>query len=371
MDLIDQLRTLGTKIERMREHVKTEEGTKNAFILPFISALGYDIFDPTEVCAESIADVGIKKGEKVDYAILQNGQPIMLFECKMLGAKLDTEHASQLFRYFTTTPTRVGILTNGQQYRFFSDLDEPNKMDAKPFLEFDLMSINENTAASIKLFHKTFFDVQHISTTSMELKYSKEIKRILHDMLSEPSEDFVRFFARQIHNGSVGQKVLDQFTRLCKIAFGQYVTERINTRLTSAMEAEVPLPAPVPAPIVPPVEAGTEAVVTSLQEIEGTGIVTKILVENGIDPARITMRDQQSYCGILLDDNNRRPICRLYFNNMERLQIGWFNGDRQEVKETLQAVADVQNYAEKFKATVEMYDKQFPPVKKVEKALSA
>ncbi len=127
MDFIDHIHSLATKVQRQRGHIQTEEATKNAFVLPFIGALGYDVFDPTEVVPEFTADVGIKKGEKVDYAILQEGKPILLFECKQCGVDLDASHASQLYRYFSVTEARIAVLTNGLMYRFYTDLENPNQ----------------------------------------------------------------------------------------------------------------------------------------------------------------------------------------------------------------------------------------------------
>lgn len=136
----DRIRELSGQVQKQLPHIQTEEATKNALIMPFITALGYNVFNPTEVTPELHADVGIKKGEKVDYAILQDGKPIILFECKWHGADLNKDHASQLYRYFSVTDARFGVLTNGVQYRFYTDLDAANKMDAKPFFEFDLFS---------------------------------------------------------------------------------------------------------------------------------------------------------------------------------------------------------------------------------------
>jgi hypothetical protein len=123
--------------------IQTEEATKNAFILPFIGILGYDVFDPSEVVPEFTADVGTKKGEKVDYAIIRDKKVIMLFECKACDANLDESHASQLYRYFSVTESRIGVLTNGILYRFYTDLEEPNKMDSKPFMELNIIEIQE------------------------------------------------------------------------------------------------------------------------------------------------------------------------------------------------------------------------------------
>ena len=130
MDLDDRIREVSARVAKRLDSVKTEEGTKTALVLPFIThVLGFNVFDPDEVVPEYTADVGTKKGEKVDYAIIANGIPIMLFECKHYGADLTKEPASQLYRYFSVTAARLGVLTDGVTYRFFSDIDEPNKMD--------------------------------------------------------------------------------------------------------------------------------------------------------------------------------------------------------------------------------------------------
>ncbi|MCM5551362.1 type I restriction endonuclease, partial [Xanthomonas hortorum pv. pelargonii] len=143
MDFIDQLRVLATRISTTRALIQTEEATKNAMVMPLIQILGYNVFDPLEVTPEIVADVGIKKGEKVDYAILRDGKPIILFECKKAGAELNINHASQLFRYFHVTAARFGVLTNGLVYRFFTDLEQPNKMDEKPFFEFNILDFKD------------------------------------------------------------------------------------------------------------------------------------------------------------------------------------------------------------------------------------
>ncbi len=98
MDFIDELRALATRITNTRSLIQTEEATKNAMVMPFIHLLGYNVFDPLAVTPELISDVGTKKGEKVDYAILKDGRPIILFECKKCGGDLGINHASQLFR---------------------------------------------------------------------------------------------------------------------------------------------------------------------------------------------------------------------------------------------------------------------------------
>src|ERR1043165_5481568 len=125
MEFKNAIKQLGDRVAKMKNQILTEEATKNAFIMPFIQTLGYDVFNPLEVVPEFIADIGIKKGEKVDYAIVRDGHPIILIECKHWSADLDP-HNSQLFRYFHTTPAKFGILTNGIFFRFYTDLVLPN-----------------------------------------------------------------------------------------------------------------------------------------------------------------------------------------------------------------------------------------------------
>ena len=178
MDFIDHIHDLSVRIEKQASVIQTEEATKNAFVMPFISALGYNVFDPTEVTPELVADVGTKKGEKVDYAILINGKPIILFECKWCGTNLDKENPTQLYRYFSAkTDAKFGILTNGIIYKFYSDLENQNVMDTKPFLELNMLNIKEPVVEEVKKFSKSTFDLNSILDTARELKYMREIRK--------------------------------------------------------------------------------------------------------------------------------------------------------------------------------------------------
>ncbi|ERN42360.1 hypothetical protein KR51_00009730 [Rubidibacter lacunae KORDI 51-2] len=149
MDLIDRIKDLRSRNVKQLEHIRTEEATKNALVMPFISALGYDVFDPTEVIPEFTSDIGTKKGEKVDYAIKKDDNIIVLIECKWSGSNLRQEHASQLYRYFSATEARFAILTNGIEYEFYSDIDETNKMDARPFFTFNVLAFQDHQVKEV------------------------------------------------------------------------------------------------------------------------------------------------------------------------------------------------------------------------------
>lgn len=347
MDFIDHVRGLSARVAATKDLLQTEEATKNAMVMPFIQILGYNVFDPLEVTPELVSDVGTKKGEKVDYAILRDGQPIVLFECKKAGADLNINHASQLFRYFHVTAARFGVLTNGIVYRFFTDLEQPNKMDQKPFFEFNILDFKERDVEELKKFAKAAFDVDAIMTTANDLKYTRAIQNRLAEWTVNPSEDFVRL----VSDGLLGNRrftpaVKDQFTLITKRAFEQLLGEQINDRLKAAMTPESAPVAEVAAPVIP-VDGMTEPlIVTTAEELEGFHIVRSI-VRSVVSPRRIFMRDAQSYCAILLDDNNRKPICRLRFNNVEKLFLGLIDG-KEEERVAIESVDDLYNYSDRI-----------------------
>jgi hypothetical protein len=174
MDFKDQIKQLGDRILKLKEQIATEEATKNAFIMPMLQILGYDVFNPLEIVPEFTCDIGTKKGEKIDYAVIRDGHPIILIECKHWKQNLDL-HDAQLLRYYTVSKAKFGVITNGIKYRMFTDLDAPNKMDEKPFFEFDLSDMRENQIEILKdLFHKSYFDQENIVNTASELKYTNE-----------------------------------------------------------------------------------------------------------------------------------------------------------------------------------------------------
>lgn len=352
MDLIDKMRELASKIPQQFDYLQTEEATKTALIMPFISALGYDVFNPLEVIPEFTADIGTKKGEKVDYAVKKDDKIIMLIECKWSGCDLDKEHASQLYRYFSATEARFGILTNGVRYLFYSDIEEPNKMDSKPFLEFDMLDFEEHDVKELKKFSKSAFSLEDILTTASKLKYAGAIRKILEQELESPSTQFVRFFASQIYDGKLTQNVIKKFTGIVKDAERQFINEKINERLKSALSADEQNKENqlTDEEISEDIDRN---IITTDEEIEGYNIVKAILREI-IDVDRIAIRDRKNYCGILLDDNNRKPICRLHFNGSQKY-IGLF-AQKKEQRVAIDSLNDIFKYAEQLKAAIREYD---------------
>jgi len=360
MEFVERLNALSAKVRQQGGAIQTEEGTKTALVMPFInSVLGYDVFDPSEVTPEYICDIGTKKGEKIDYAILKDGQIQILIECKKIGEPLHINHASQLFRYFHVTSARISILTNGQVYKFFTDLDAPNKMDEKPFLELDLLDVDEHVLPELQKLTKAAFDVDSIISAAGELKYVSQIKREMANQFNQPDDDFVRFFAARVYDGIITQKVREQFGVLTRKAAAQFLGDQVNDRLKSAMSGAIQ-PAITMAPAEPAAaaeaesDAGDDRVHTTLEELEGFHIV-KAIVRAVVDAKRIVHRDTQSYFGVLLDDNNRKPICRLHFNRSQKY-IGLFDQEKNETRHPIASLDDIYTFADQLKGSVAYYE---------------
>lgn len=361
MDFKDTIKQISERVEKLKDSLQTEEATKNALIMPMIQALGYDVFNPMEVMPEFTCDIGTKKGEKIDYAILSNNTPILLVECKHWNQEL-TLHDNQLLRYFHVSPAKFGILTNGIIYRFYTDLETPNKMDEKPFLEINLLDIKSSQIDELKKFHKAYFDVENILSSASELKYTQELKQTISSEFSNPSPEFVKFFAKQVYEGQMTAKMLDQFTPLVKKSISGLISDMISDRLKSALQTETTesnkeekqeeTVIELPEGVVFMSEDGK--IVTTQEEIDGFNIVRAILYD-AIDINRIVERDTNSYFGVLFDDNNRKPICRLYFNSPTVKYIATFDENKVETKNKIESLSDIYKYSNEIRSAVKCY----------------
>ncbi len=359
MDFKDLIKQIGDRATKLKDQIHTEEATKNAFIMPFLQALGYDVFNPTEVVPEFISDIGLKKGEKIDYAIFKDGHPTILVECKHWKENLSI-HDGQLLRYFHVSKAKFGLLTNGITYRFYSDLVDANKMDEKPFLEFNIAEIKDNQIEELKKFHKTVFDAESIVNTASELKYTNELKHLLQQELINPSPEFVKHFARQVYPSVVTAKVLEQFTNLTKKSIQQHISDLITERLKTALTKEDETTKQQEA-----IQAEEQAkleevkVITTPEELEGFMIIKTILRQK-ISATRVTYRDAQSYFAILLDDNNRKTICRLYLSGAKKFFVT-LDDQKKEVKNEISSLDDIFKHSETLFKIVDNYDKSKEP----------
>ena len=363
MDFKDLIRQIAERVEKLKDNLPTEEATKNALIMPFIQVLGYDVFNPLEVLPEMTCDIGTKKGEKIDYAIMQKGEPIILIECKHWKENLDS-HDDQLIRYFHVSKAKFGILTNGIIYRFYTDLSTPNKMDEKPFLEVNMVDLKDSHIEELKKFHKSYFDVETILNSASELKYTNELKNLFSKEFSAPAPDFVKYFAKQIYDGVITAKVLDMFTELTKKSLNGYIIDKITDRLKSAIEKqEKPQTtetkevqnAPqkeMPEGVIFSSEDGS--IVTTQEEIEAFYIIRSILRPH-INSERITYRDAKQYFSVFIDDSNRKLVCRLYLNSPSNKRITFLDENKKEIHHKIETIDDIYNYSGKLVETATKY----------------
>ncbi len=236
MDFKETIKDLSERIIAYKDLLHNEEQTKDALIKPFVRFLmGYDCSNPLEVKAEMHCDVGIKKGEKVDYCILNNGEPIILIECKRYGENLST-HYNQLFRYFSVSEAKFAILTNGITYQFFTDLVKPNIMDEKPFIEIDLTNIEDWQIDEIQKFHKSVFDAERIRNAARKRKDTEDLatrlKNTIKSELHSPSEDLVNFFIEKVCGKELSQELFVYFSEVVKRHFVDLIADKSNVATT-------------------------------------------------------------------------------------------------------------------------------------------
>lgn len=356
MDFIDQLKQFSKRVAGLKDNIQTEEATKTSIIMPFFALLGYDVFDPAEFVPEFTADVGIKKGEKVDYAILADGNPVILIEAKSVQEKLD-KHDSQLFRYFGTTSAKFAILTNGIVYRFYTDLDEPNKMDSTPFLEINILDLKDSQVPEIKKFCKSNFDVSDILDTASDLKYSHEFQDYFAGQMQDPCDEFVRLFIAQVFNGRITQTVVEKFRPIVRKALNGYISELMNDKIKSALNIEngdkESSSDKIPSESVEEVPHHEKDIVTTDEELEAYFII-KNLLKDTVPITDITYRDTVSYINILLRDNGRKWICRLVLKDNKKSLIIPDENKNQSVY-PLENIYDIEKYSPELHESLNRY----------------
>ncbi|EPO1979753.1 type I restriction endonuclease [Campylobacter upsaliensis] len=314
MDFENQLNSIVKTIAERKGLVNTEEATKMTFIMPFLKALGYDVFNPSVVVPEYTADIGTKKGEKVDYAIFKDAKPFILIEAKNHTENLDN-HNNQLVRYFNTNPSiKFAILTNGIEYRFFTDIERQNLMDKTPFLIINLEKLKPRDVKDLKRFIYTDLNLDEILNVAMEKKYYRGIQEIFKNEIENPSDEFVKFFARQMTEKQMTAKIIDEFRTHIKKSFKEIINDiayekitNIKNNLQNINDDEN----------VEQVDESKE-IITTEEELQGFYIVRSILANSGVELDDIDYKDTLSYFGILYQGRVTKWICRLYFNNSKK-----------------------------------------------------
>ncbi|MCR8546190.1 restriction endonuclease [Salipiger sp. P9] len=263
--------------------------------------------------------------------------------------KLDKKHLSQLYRYFSVTHAKFAILTNGQVFQFYSDLEEPNKLDNRPFFSIDLLDYSTSNANELKKFEKSSFDVDRILATAERLKYTSSIKQFIAVEMEAPSEDLVRLIASHVHEGRITASVKETVSSATKAAFTEIIRDAVRSRLSTALDQNAEEETQDSTLTNDDTESDIE---TTQDEVEGM-LTVRAIVRDVIAASRVGLRDAKSYCAILVDDNNRKPLARLHFNR-KQWYLGLFDSEREE-RVAISSLADIYDHADRIRTTASRY----------------
>lgn len=356
MDFSQRVADLANRSRHAASHALTEEATKTSVVLPFIQMLGFDVFNLEEVIPEFVADVGIKKGEKIDFALRIDNKIAILLEVKPITMSLGSAQFSQLYRYFAVAEARLAILTNGREFWFFSDIDQPNKMDARPFFIFDVQGYDESQVGELSRFQKNIFAIDAILEAASNLSKVKAAAAFLKKQLAAPDDEFVRLIGRQIDTRNLTKSVIEELRPTVQSALDVVIRDRIQDKLgvTFAQEAPAKIP-PQTEPDPPDVElAHTDEIETTAEE-QLAFMIVRAIGSRLVPVERITIRDAKSYCAVFMDDNNRRPICRFYFNTKSVKAIGLFDETKAETRHQVAGPNDIFKFATQVEQTIQSY----------------
>lgn len=308
----DELQKLSVQVKERMVHISNEEMTKQALIIPFVQMLGFDVFNPIEVRPEYSADFGKKKGEKVDYALFKDNEPIIFIEAKAVNENLNN-HDAQLSRYFNSaTEVKLAILTNGVEYRFFTDLNANNVMDDTPFLKINLLNLKDSDIENLNNLRKENFDKESLINYAEELVYTSTLNDTLRNLFSNPSDEFIRFIVKDFSETRITSSVIERFRPLVKKAISNAVLEIVSKGLyqqeTSATkQEEVSVAEVVEEEIIENQfeESNKKSVVTTEDELKGFEIVKSVLEKNNRDISEVNYRDTTNYFSIYLKNTTR------------------------------------------------------------------
>lgn len=349
----ENTRILAQRVLSLKDKINTEEATKTSMILPFLQTLGYDVFDPLTVVPEYTADIGIKKGEKVDYAILKDGIPLILIEAKAHTEKLDNHH-NQLIRYFNVTKAKFAILTNGIEYRFFTDMDQLNIMDTKPFLIVDFTNLKSRDIKELQKFAKDQLDTDKIISMASQKRYIFEVKSIFKKEVSNPSDEFIKFFTSKIFAGKRTTKTtIDDFRIILKNSFSEIINDLAAEQINSIKEGLTASQREIENKESEVVELESDGIKTTSEEVEAFAIVKAILAEI-VDTEDVTYKDTKSYFNVLFKNNSWKWICRFHFNTKNKY-IGLHINEKEETKFPIEKISEIYKYKKEINEIMQRY----------------
>lgn len=308
----DDLQKLSVQVKERIVHITNEEMTKQALIIPFIQTLGFDVFNPLEVRPEYSADFGNKKGERVDYALFKDGQPIIFIEAKPANENLNN-HDAQLSRYFNSaTNVKLAILTNGSEYRFFTDLNTNNVMDDAPFLIVDLLKLKDSDIENLNNLRIENFDKESLITYAEELVYTSALNTNLKSLFNNPNDEFIRFIIKEVSDVRITNNVIERFRPLVKKAISNAVLDIVSKGLyqeeiasTVKEECEDEQNSEE--------ENNKKSIVTTQEELDAFELIKDMIAKNNKDISEIGYRDTTNYFSVYTK-NTTRWIIRFNFD---------------------------------------------------------
>lgn len=314
-DFLARLKSHVEHIKNVGAHCSTEETTKQALILPMLDILGFSPYDPTKVRAEFNADFpGAKASERVDYALFCHGIPVVFIEAKAYAEKV-TNHSPQLSRYFNSSPNvPVGIITNGREWRFFTDLVHKNVMDTEPFLVIDLLDTNDTELASLRRFKYDEFEPDKLRSMAEESTYFTAFTSVISSSLKNLDTDFVRYVASKAGiQRQLTAKFLESITPIVRRSIEKAVSDMVVSGL-SAPELTTTESVPQAQDESVNSDNGMKDIVSS----ENANIVTTVdeqtLYSYAVDilgcDAEIILKDTETYCALLYQGKVNRWLLR-------------------------------------------------------------
>jgi hypothetical protein len=351
--LYSQLATIGERIETAGEQIVTEEATKTSLVLPFFTALGYDVFNPGEVVPEFDAGLGEMKDKKADYALQINGKPVIIVECKALSVKLSNRHINQLFDYFIRTEVKFALLTNGDDHWFYSETNKPNVMDEEPFLKLTLSGLSGKAVEELLPLCKPTYDLKTALPRAVELRNLSYIRKAIKTELASPSDDFVRLIANEVPGKFTAAKI-ESLRSQVKSALEEHLRSEGKKAVSQILDTQAPALAETIAVESPDGATDSdddgEGIETTPEEFEGFYIVKAICAEV-VSPSRIHLKDRKRYCKVLLDDRVQKPICVFKFGS-RRMTVDFYDQGAENQAVEISSTADLYSHRERILASL-------------------
>ncbi|MDR2007572.1 MAG: type I restriction enzyme HsdR N-terminal domain-containing protein [Alphaproteobacteria bacterium] len=298
--------------------------------------------------AEYTADIGKKKGEKVDYALIKDSKPIIFIEVKHHEETL-SNHGTQLHRYFgTTLETKIGVLTNGIEYQFFSDIENQNTMDSEPFFTFNLESPKvKSEVVSIKKFIQHTFNIDEVIDFAEKNKIKTSIQNLLKKELENPSDDFVKYFIDKLTDKKKTPNLIQTYKEICKVAFNSMITDLAKEKITNTLSN-----LQNKTEIETNEKSDEEQIITTEEEMQAFFIIQAIGAEiPEISVNDITYKDTLSYFNILYKNKVTQWICRLKITDRIKRVEFKHNGKKIDLEE----LSDLYKYKTEIFEAIKQY----------------